>query len=190
MKDTEKYMNPFNDVAFKRIFGQEANKSLLISFLNSLLGDEIHIEDVQYLNKEFTPDDDNSRATVYDLLCKLDSGELCLVEMQNYKQPYFIDRTVLYVAQNIIRESQKGGRWNYKMMKIYCIAFMTRKDDNLDDGEVRIDAKLCSLKSGKIISELQHYVFLQLPCFNKKVDECTDFLAHLQKSVDSLAEYH
>ncbi|MBQ9587301.1 MAG: PD-(D/E)XK nuclease family transposase, partial [Bacteroidales bacterium] len=41
-----KFINPFTDVGFKRIFGQEVNKSLLIEFLNSLLEGEQHIDDI------------------------------------------------------------------------------------------------------------------------------------------------
>jgi len=40
-----KFINPFTDVGFKRIFGQEVNKSLLMEFLNSLLEGEQHIDD-------------------------------------------------------------------------------------------------------------------------------------------------
>ena len=31
------YINPFTDIGFKRIFGQEFSKPLLIDFLNNLL---------------------------------------------------------------------------------------------------------------------------------------------------------
>ena len=47
-----RFINPFTDVGFKRIFGQEINKDLLIDFLNSLLVGERHIEDITFLDKE------------------------------------------------------------------------------------------------------------------------------------------
>jgi hypothetical protein len=43
-----KYINPFTDWGFKRLFGQEFSKDLLISFLNDLLVDEMHIRDVTF----------------------------------------------------------------------------------------------------------------------------------------------
>ena len=43
--------NPFTDVGFKRIFGQEINKDLLISFLNALLEGERRVEDIRFLDK-------------------------------------------------------------------------------------------------------------------------------------------
>ena len=35
-----RYINPFTDAGFKRIFGQEANKDLLINFLNEIIQGE------------------------------------------------------------------------------------------------------------------------------------------------------
>ena len=48
----EKYINPLTDFGFKRIFGTEFNKELLISFLNALFEGEQEVEDVNYLNSE------------------------------------------------------------------------------------------------------------------------------------------
>ena len=45
-----KYINPFTDVGFKKIFGQEINKDLLIDFLNSLLKGERVINKVTFLD--------------------------------------------------------------------------------------------------------------------------------------------
>ena len=50
-----KFINPFTDVGFKRIFGQEINKDLLIDFLNSLLDGERRVNDIRFLDKELLP---------------------------------------------------------------------------------------------------------------------------------------
>jgi hypothetical protein len=42
----EKYINPFTDFGFKRLFGEEANKELLIDFLNSFLPQKHQIADI------------------------------------------------------------------------------------------------------------------------------------------------
>ena len=48
---TERYINPYTDFGFKKLFGTEMNKDLLISFLNALpCSNKMEIEDVQYLN--------------------------------------------------------------------------------------------------------------------------------------------
>lgn len=51
-----KFLNPFTDVGFKRIFGQEINKDLLSDFLNSLLEGEKRVGDVRFWDKELLPD--------------------------------------------------------------------------------------------------------------------------------------
>ena len=50
-----KYINPFTDWGFKRLFGQEFSKPLLISFLNDLLVDELHVKDLTFRDKELLP---------------------------------------------------------------------------------------------------------------------------------------
>ena len=46
-----RFINPFTDMGFKRIFGQEASKDLLIEFLNDLLVGEKQIKDIRFLDK-------------------------------------------------------------------------------------------------------------------------------------------
>ena len=49
-----KYINPFTDVGFKLLFGQELSKPLLIDFLNNLLRGEREIKNITFLDKEPT----------------------------------------------------------------------------------------------------------------------------------------
>ncbi len=46
----EKYINPFTDFGFKKLFGSEFNKELLIDFLNQVLGEREQVQDLTYLN--------------------------------------------------------------------------------------------------------------------------------------------
>lgn len=47
-----KFINPFTDIGFKRIFGQEISKPLLLDFLNNLLKGEKVITNITFLDKE------------------------------------------------------------------------------------------------------------------------------------------
>ena len=80
------FINPFTDYGFKKIFGQEVSKELLIDFLNSLLLGERVIKDLTFLNNERLPGDEDMRAIIYDVYCTTDSGEQIIVEMQNRTQ--------------------------------------------------------------------------------------------------------
>ena len=48
----DRYVNPYTDFGFKKLFGSEINKDLLISFINSLLKGREEIKDLTYLNTE------------------------------------------------------------------------------------------------------------------------------------------
>lgn len=78
-----KFINPFTDVGFKKIFGQEVSKDLLIDFLNDLLVGEKSIKDITFLDKELLPEYMGDRGVIYDIYCTTENGEQFIVEMQN-----------------------------------------------------------------------------------------------------------
>ena len=83
----EKYINPYTDFGFKKLFGTEMNKDLLISFLNSLFcHTESEIEDVQYLNGENLGDGYGDRRSIFDVYCMAKDGSRFIVEMQKAEQ--------------------------------------------------------------------------------------------------------
>ena len=82
------YINPFTDIGFKRIFGQEFSKPLLIDFLNNLLIGEKRIVNLKFLDKELPPVFVDDRSLIYDIYCELDDNEKIIVEMQNCEQSF------------------------------------------------------------------------------------------------------
>ena len=103
-----RYINPFSDWSFKRIFGQEYSKDLLIEFLNQLLLGEQHITNVKFKDKEMLPETKDQRGIIYDVFCTTDTGEHIIVEMQNKSQAYFIDRSLFYASKTIVDQGVKG----------------------------------------------------------------------------------
>ena len=75
----ERYINPYTDFGFKKLFGTELNKELLISFLNALLPDQPNIRDVTYLNTEHLGTQERDRRAVFDVYCENEDGEKFLV---------------------------------------------------------------------------------------------------------------
>lgn len=80
----ERYINPHTDFGFKRLFGSEFNKELLISFLNAMFHGEQNVQDVIYLNSEHLGKRADARCTIFDVFCENDKGEKLIVEMQNH----------------------------------------------------------------------------------------------------------
>ncbi len=65
------FINPFTDFGFKRIFGQESSKRLLIGFLNALFEGEFVVQDLEYRDKEILGDGRQDRCVIYDIYCTL-----------------------------------------------------------------------------------------------------------------------
>ena len=107
-----KFINPFTDYGFKKIFGQEVSKELLIEFLNDLLEGERVITDLTFLNNEQLPIYPGERIAIYDIFCTTDTGEKIIVEMQNRSQVYFKERALYYLSHAIVRQelNKKGGK--------------------------------------------------------------------------------
>src|SRR6056297_2723318 len=111
----EKYINPFTDYGFKRLFGEEPNKDLLRDFLNELLREEQgEIVELTYLKDEQLGNTQLDRKAIFDLYCENERGEKFIVELQKAKQNFFKDRSVFY-STFPIQHQAKQGDWNYEL---------------------------------------------------------------------------
>lgn len=100
-----KYINPFTDWGFKRLFGQEFSKDLLISFLNDLFEGEFQVRDVSFKDKEQLADSKDLRGCIYDVYCETDEGKHFIVEMQNNWTVNFVNRTLCYASKAITQSA-------------------------------------------------------------------------------------
>ena len=183
-----KFINPFTDVGFKRIFGQEINKDLLIDFLNSLLVGERHIHDIQFLDKEILSESVADRNCIYDIYCTDENGEQFIVEMQNRRQAYFRERAVYYLARAISRQGERGLAWQFNLKAVYGIFFMNFRLEDIKP-KLRTDICLEDRDTHELFSDKMRFVFLQLPLFDKEENECeNDFerWIYVLKNMDTL----
>ncbi|MEO1652887.1 MAG: PD-(D/E)XK nuclease family transposase [Bacteroidota bacterium] len=102
-----KYINPFTDFGFKKLFGTEPNKDLLVDFLNQVLGSREQIKDLSYLNSEQLGKIPEDRKAIFDLYCENEKGEKFVIELQNVKQQFFKDRSIFYSTFPIQRFQKK-----------------------------------------------------------------------------------
>ena len=168
----EKYINPFTDFGFKKLFGEEPNKDLLLDFLNELLKEEQGpIKELTYLKNEHL-DQDMNRKAIFDLYCTNEKGEKFIVELQKTKQNFFKDRTVYY-STFPIREQAKRADWNYELTAVYTIAILDFVFD-ADKNELekyRYDVKLTDVETCKVFYDKLTFIYLEMPKFHKSVDE-------------------
>jgi predicted transposase/invertase (TIGR01784 family) len=169
----EKYINPFTDYGFKKLFGEEVNKDLLLDFLNELLKEEQGlITDLTYLKTEHLGATDIDRRAIFDLYCENERGEKFIVELQKSKQNFFKDRTVYY-STFPIREQAKRANWDYELKAVYTIAILdfVFDADKHEPSKFRYDVKLKDVETNKIFYDKLTFIYLEMPKFNKSVDE-------------------
>ncbi|NJN35237.1 MAG: Rpn family recombination-promoting nuclease/putative transposase [Saprospiraceae bacterium] len=124
MTVTEKYINPFTDFGFKKLFGTEPNKDLLIDFLNEvILPQQRKIKDLTYKKNDQLGATVFDRKAVFDLYCIGSNNERFIVEMQKAKQDFFKDRTVFY-STFPIREQAQQGDWNYELSEVFTVGIL------------------------------------------------------------------
>ena len=174
MKPT-KFIDPTVDYAFKRIFGTDANKDLLIDFLNAIFRGRKDIKDLYYNKNEHVGDTSKNGSVIFDLTCTTTSGEQFIIEVQRTPQMNFKRRMLYYLSKLIADQAPKGKRqeWNYSFKESYIIALM---DGFGMPGEQPSDQYLRTVfltehEIGEIFFDEVGLVFLELVNFNKKENE-------------------
>ena len=166
----ERYVNFYTDFAFKKLFGTEVNKELLISFLNALLAGEEVIRDITYLNTEHLGELERERKAVFDVYCENERGERFLVEMQKAEQRFFKDRSVFY-STFPIREQAMKGNWDYQLKSVYTIGILNFTFDEDDPNYYHHEVKLVDMKTMKVFYDKLTFIYLEMPKFRKTEDE-------------------
>ncbi len=168
-----KYINPFTDYGFKRIFGEEPNKDLLIDFLNSVLFDELgQITDLKYLCTKFTGYTYSDPRSVLDILCENEKGEKFIVELQKTKFKFFKEKALYFTNLPIWMQAQKND-WNFELKAVFVIALLDFIfDENKKDTEnFRYDVKFNHIQTIEIFQDKVTIIYFEMPKFNKQLEE-------------------
>ncbi len=193
MRVADRYINPFTDFGFKKLFGTEPNKDLLKDFLNELLrNDEGEIKDISYIPNEQLGRAIDDRKAIFDIYCENEAGEKFIVELQKAKQNYFKDRSVYYSTFPIQSQAKKGD-WNFELKAVYTIGILDFifKEDNNDTEVFHHEVQLFDKNTKKVFYDKLTYVYLEMPKFNKTVDELEthfDKWLYIIKNLDKLTD--
>lgn len=169
----ERYINPYTDFGFKKLFGTELNKELLISFLNAILPDGQTVKDVTYLNSEQLGTREMDRRAVFDVYCENEQGERFLVEMQKGEQQFFKDRSLYYTTFPIREQAVKGKEWNYELKSVYTVGILNFTFDNAkgNDDCFHHEVRLMDMQTKEVFYDKLTLIYLEMPKFNKEEDE-------------------
>ena len=105
-----KFVNPRNDVAFKKIFGDEQKTEILISFLNAVLNltGEKEIQEIEILNPYQAPKTEVLKYTLLDVRAKDRRGMTFIVEMQVERVAGLRKRFTYYIAKAYASQIERG----------------------------------------------------------------------------------
>ena len=166
MEVRERYVNFYTDFAFKKLFGTEANKDLLISFLNALFDGKEEIKDLAYLNGEHLGHAVSDRKAVFDVYCENSKGEKFLIEMQKAEQEYFKDRSIYY-STFPIQEQAPQGKWDFKQNKVYVLCILNFCLGDSPSESMQHEVKLMYTCVHRVFYDKLTYIYLEMPKFTK-----------------------
>lgn len=172
-----RFLDPKNDLAFKRIFGTEQNKEILIRFLNDIFeGQRDKIEDVEFLKVNLDPEIAVLRQSIVDVLCRDSRGNHFIIEMQCATDSHFIERAVAYACRAYLNQRKKNDSetkksWNYGSMRP-VIFFAIMKHTLFKDKQGYLSHhKVTDVYSGENDIKGLSFSFLELSKFHKRFDE-------------------
>ena len=167
-----KYINPYTDFGFKKLFGTPLNKDLLISFLNSLFDGKEVVRDLTYLNGESLGNGYGDRRAIFDVYCENEQGETFIVEMQKAEQQFFKDRSVFYSTFPIQNQGKKGI-WNFKLKGVYTVGILdfVFPDHEYPQDSLRHEVKLVDVDDKHVFYDKLTFLYLEMPKFTKGEEE-------------------
>ena len=192
-----RYIDPMVDWSFKRLFGSEVNKDILIEFLKVIFP-EHKIEDITYIPAEQLGIMEDDRKAVFDVICRTKEGKDFLVEMQYAPQEHFFERALYYTSFPIMKQGKKAQRdeetgirneWNYELDGVYFLGVLNFRYE--DDELIEHRYLLREATTGKTMTDKLKFVFIEVEKFSKGVDElATDFdkWLYILKNLSKLLE--
>ena len=167
-----KYINPYTDFGFKKLFGTPLNKDLLISFLNSLFKGREVVRDLTYLNGENLGNGYGDRRAIFDVYCENEQGETFIVEMQKAEQQFFKDRSIFY-SPFAIQNQGKKGIWDFNLKGVYTVGILdfVFPDHEYPKDSLRHEVKLVDVDDKHVFYDKLTFLYLEMPKFSKKEDE-------------------
>jgi len=170
-----RFADPKNDLAFKKIFGSEQHKEILISFLNAVLDfkDAFMIVDVSLANPYQIPKIPELKETILDIKATNQKGDTFIVEMQRKDLGDFAKRSLYYTSQAYVTQLPSGNDYS-ALKKVYFIGIL---NFNIFDNQNYISRHLIINQETNTqdLSDFE-FSFIELPKFTKEIEELQTLL--------------
>jgi predicted transposase/invertase (TIGR01784 family) len=164
-----KFLDPKNDIAFRRIFGSEKNKDILIHFINDVLelkGSD-RIKEVTFLPTIQEPEIASKKQSIVDVLCKDENGVQLIIEMQVSPQEGFEKRAQYYAAKAYSRQLNKGKEEGARYIDLKSVIFIAISDNIIFKDKVFYKSDHIILDKDSYAHDLKDFsfTFIELPKF-------------------------
>lgn len=170
-----KFVDVKNDIAFRKIFGDEKKKVILISFLNAVIGldGKDRIKEVTLLNPFQLPRIAGEKSSIIDVRATDEKGYTFIVEMQ-VAAPAGFDKRVLYYTSKDYAGQINIGEEYPKLRPVYFIGVL---DFEYFSGKNYLSSHLIiDEETGECVFKDLKFRFIELPKFKKKVHELKNII--------------
>lgn len=180
------FINMMTDFGFKRVFGTERYKSVLIRFLNALFAEDgINIYDVAFHNKEVLPNDPSGKRIVYDVYCTTPADkEHFILEMQQVHHSHLEKRMMYYVAKGVASQGVKGEKYDYSpVFGVFVVNFQFKHLER----RIVNDFMMRERDTDKVFTNLMRLTVVCLEQAKATWEECT---TELEKTTFLIKNMH
>jgi predicted transposase/invertase (TIGR01784 family) len=183
-----KFVEVTNDIAFRKIFGNENRKEVLISFLNAvlLLENDNQIVSVDILNPYQLPTIKGGKVTIVDIKAKDQNQKSYIVEMQVAPIDGFDKRVLYYASKSYSSQIERGDEYK-KLNPTFFIGILNFEITKNTDYISR--HKVVDIATGENIIKDIEFNFIELPKFNKTENELSSIIdqwVYFIKNAESL----
>lgn len=167
-----KFLSPRNDAAFRRTFGSERYKHILILFLNDILGFEgdSKIEEATFLSTVQDPEVASKKTSIVDVLCKDRNGVQYIIEMQVAPDKGFEKRAIYYASKAYVHQMDKGDKKYTSLKEVIFIAIL----DYIvfpDKAAYKSDHIILDKETHEHDMKDMAFTFIELPKYTKEKSE-------------------
>ncbi len=164
------FVNVTNDVAFRKIFGQQEKKEVLISFLNAVirLPNNGLVADLSILNPYQLPMLTTGKTTILDVKAIDTNGNTFIVEMQVAHNKHFHKRVLYYTSQSYSQQIKEGEDYS-KLFPIYFIGILNFDIGN--NNQYFSTHKVLNVETQENVFSDIAFQIIELPKFNKAIHE-------------------
>ena len=171
-----KYVDILSLGGFNAFFGDENNKSAVITIINELLPKHRRVVDIEYMPTEHPgPVIGYNKDFRYDFMCRDASGAVFIVELQKYYETGWFKRCVSYASRAYERQNKKGVDYD-EIQPVYLIGLMGVPIDHPDKefwgNRYVSEYTFYEKESHDLLDETIVIIFAELVNFNKTEEEC------------------